>query len=299
MPFTLRKSLIALASAAAVGAGALTVTTGAEAAPVAVAPAAVPVHGVDPTDANLRQPVGDLAFSKVTIADSQTPGFGAATIYYPDDTTHGTYGGVAVVPGYTSPQSAVAWLGPRLASRGFVVITIATNSIYDQPTTRGRELLSALDYLTTSSPAAVRQRLDPNRLAVMGHSMGGGGALYAVSQRSTIKAAVPLAPYNQDKTWPEVKTPTMLMAGSADNVAGIGTFSRPFYRSMTGARERALVNVQGADHGTFVRENATIGKYATAWLKRFVDEDTRYDKFLCPAPTGDGLAEYTASCPNT
>ena len=32
------------------------------------------------------------------------------------------------------PRSpSIAWLGPRLASHGFVVVTIDTNTIYDQP----------------------------------------------------------------------------------------------------------------------------------------------------------------------
>ena len=42
-------------------------------------------------------------------------------------TSQGTFGAVAISPGYTARQSSIAWLGPRLASQGFVVITIDTN----------------------------------------------------------------------------------------------------------------------------------------------------------------------------
>ncbi|MBE1533194.1 hypothetical protein H4W34_003027 [Actinomadura algeriensis] len=33
--------------------------------------------------------------------------------------------------------------------------------------------------------------------------------------------------------------------------------------------------------------------------QRFVDGDTRYDQFLCPAPTEPELTEYRASCPTS
>jgi dienelactone hydrolase len=89
----------------------------------------------------------------------------------------------------------------------------------------GRQLLAALDYLTGSS--SVRTRIDPNRLAVAGHSMGGGGTLEAARTRPSLPTA------------------------------------------------RQMV----------------------AWLKRFVDDDTRYDQFICPGPSGSSIEEYRSTCP--
>jgi hypothetical protein len=35
-----------------------------------------------------------------------------------------------------------------------------------------------------------------------------------------------------------------------------------------------------------------------SWLKRFVDDDTRYDQFLCPGPSrGSDVEEYRSTCP--
>lgn len=256
-------------------------------------------RGPAPTDQDLRAPLGPFTFSHVVVPSSPAKGLGGGTIYYPDDTTQGTFGGVAVSPGFLSPESAVAWLGPRLASRGFVVFTISTLTLVDQPDSRGRQLLAALDYLTRSAPDAVRQRLDPQRLAVMGHSMGGGGALAAVAARPGIKAAVPLAPYHANRNWPTVTTPTMIIGGSRDVIAGVDSFALPMYQSMTSARDRALAVVNGANHFTFVQDDGLVGKLAESWLKRFVDGDTRYDQFLCPPTRDPGLTDYRASCPIT
>ncbi|ONI79945.1 hypothetical protein ALI144C_24820 [Actinosynnema sp. ALI-1.44] len=254
-------------------------------------------RGPKPTEQALLAPLGSFTYSTVVVPRSQVTGFGGGTIYYPDDTSQGTFGGVVAVPGFVSPEGAVAWLGPHMASRGFVVFTIATNSIYDQPSARGKQLLAAMDYLAQRAPDVVRKRLDPARLAVTGHSMGGGGALHATEARPGIKASVPLAPYNLDETWSTVATPTLVIGGSADGVASVDKHARPFYTSLTGARDRGLLDVAGADHMAFTKENSITGRYAAAWLKRFVDQDTRYEQFLCPATGGPGVAEYLASCP--
>ena len=160
-------------------------------------------RGPDPTTASIEAPRGSYAVSQTTVSSLGVTGFGGGTIYYPTSTADGTFGAVAISPGYTAYQSSIAWLGPRLASQGFVVFTIDTHTTLDQPDSRGRQLLSALDYLTQRS--SVRARIDSSRLGVMGHSMGGGGTLEAAKSRPALQAAIPLTGWNLDKTWPELR----------------------------------------------------------------------------------------------
>jgi alpha-beta hydrolase superfamily lysophospholipase len=252
--------------------------------------------GPDPTATALEKN-GPFAYTWYTVADAATPGFGAATVYYPTDTTLPRLGGVAISPGYTESQSAVAWFGPRLASHGFVVITFDTLSPYDQPAARGDQLLAALDYLTGSS--AVAGRVDATRLAVMGHSMGGGGSLEATKKRPALQASVPLAPWHTDKTWPEPTTPTLVVGAEKDTIAPVASHAEPFYESLTGAQERAYLELNNAGHSATNTANATTSRYSVAWLKRFVDNDTRYDQFLCPPPAPSStIEEYRSSCPH-
>ena len=255
-------------------------------------------RGPDPTQASISATTGPFATSSTTVSDLSTPGFGAATIYYPTSTAQGTFGGVAVAPGYTAGRSSVAWLGPRIASQGFVVIVFDTNSRYDQPAARGDQLLAALDYLTGSS--AVRSRVDAGRLAVMGHSMGGGGTLEAAKDRPGLDAAIPLTGWNLDKSWPEVRTPTLVVGAEDDSVASGSSHSIPFYESLTNAPERAYLELNGASHFAPNSPNTTIAAQSIAWLKRWVDADTRYSQFLCPGPgvtlTGP-VSEYRSTCP--
>jgi predicted dienelactone hydrolase len=163
-------------------------------------------RGPAPTTASIEASRGPFATAQIRVARSSVSGFGGGTIHYPTSTTAGTFGAVAVSPGYTASQSSVAWLGPRLASQGFVVITIDTLSVYDQPDSRGTQLLAALDHLTRQS--SVRTRIDATRLGVRGHSMGGGGSLAASRTRPALQAAIPLTPWHGTKNWSAVRVPT-------------------------------------------------------------------------------------------
>ncbi|WP_346622286.1 dienelactone hydrolase family protein [Blastococcus montanus] len=255
-------------------------------------------RGPAPTQSSITAERGPFSVSSTSVSDWYTPGFGSATIYYPTSTTSGRFGGVAISPGYTASESTIAWLGPRIASQGFVVITFNTNSRYDQPNSRGDQLLAALDYLTGSS--SVRSRVDASRLAVMGHSMGGGGALEAAKDRPSLQAAIPLTGWNTDKTWYEVTTPTLVIGAEEDTVAPVDSHSIPFYNNLTNAQERAYLELNNASHFAPNSPNDDIASSSIAWLKRFVDDDTRYTQFLCPGPTVSyfgSISDYRATCP--
>lgn len=253
-------------------------------------------RGPAPTESLIESARGPFATAETSVSRFAVSGFGGGTIYYPTSTSAGTFGGVAISPGFTASQSSMAWLGPRLASHGFVVIIIDTNSIYDQPSSRGNQLLAALDYLTQRS--SVRARVDATRLGVAGHSMGGGGSLEAAKDRPSLKAAVPMTPWNTDKTWPEVTTPTFIVGGESDSVAPVGSHSEPFYQSLSRAREKAYMEIDRGSHFFPNSPHTVLAKYTLSWLKRFIDNDTRYDQFLCPVPNDWEIEEYRSSCPH-
>ncbi|WP_435813740.1 bis(hydroxyethyl) terephthalate hydrolase [Streptomyces tauricus] len=255
-------------------------------------------RGPAPTNASIEAARGSYAVSQTTVSRGSVSGFGGGTVYYPTSTSDGTFGAVAISPGFTASQSAVSWLGPRLASQGFVVITIDTLSTLDQPAARGDQLLAALDYLTQSS--SVRTRIDSTRLGVMGHSMGGGGSLEASKDRPSLQAAVPLTPWNTDKTWPEVRTPTLVVGADGDTVAPVSSHAEPFYTSLPSTLDRAYLELNNASHSAPTSSNTTVAKYSLSWLKRFIDNDTRYEQFLCPLPAASTtIEEFRGNCPHT
>ncbi|SDI97094.1 Platelet-activating factor acetylhydrolase, isoform II [Actinokineospora alba] len=250
-------------------------------------------RGPAPTTASIEAPTGAFAVAATPVPGGN--GFGGGTLTYPTDTSQGTFGAVVVTPGFLSPE--MKWYGPRLASQGFVVLTIATNTAVDQPGARAAQMLAALKYLVEQSPA--KDRIDGSRLAVMGHSMGGGGSLEAAEMHPALKAAIPLEPWDLGKNFSAVRTPTLIVGGQNDWIAPVGQHAVPFYNSIPAGVNKAYIELAGGSHFVPMSPNVTIAKYSIAWLKRFVDNDTRYDQFLCPVPQAAAISVSKGTCPHT
>jgi alpha-beta hydrolase superfamily lysophospholipase len=240
-------------------------------------PALADEIGQAPTAANITGN-GSFATTSASIS-SLVSGFGGGRVYYP--TATGTYPVIAISPGFTATWSSLSWIGPRLSSWGFVVVGIETNSIYDQPGSRGDQLLAALNWAVSSSPTAVRSRVDGSRRGVAGHSMGGGGTLEALAADTSglVKAGVPLAPWNSDKTWNNVSEPVLIVGGQADTIAPVATHSVPFYNSLAGPK--TYVELTGASHFFPQSSNATTSRALVSWFKRWLNQDSRFTPFTC------------------
>ena len=256
-------------------------------------------RGPEPTEESVTATRGHLDTDTERVSSLRASGFGGGTIYYPTDTSEGTYGGVVVAPGYTAGQSSMSWYGHRLASQGFVVFTIDTNTRFDQPNSRGRQIEAALDHLVEDS--SVTDVVDEDRLAVMGHSMGGGGTLAAADSRPELRAAIPLTPWHLSTRWSSVQVPTLVIGAENDVTASVRTHAIPMYESLDSNLDSAYLELRNASHFAPNVSNTTIAKYSLSWLKRFVDDDVRYEQFLCPPPdTGFGtdFSDYRDSCPH-
>ncbi len=252
-------------------------------------------RGPDPTLASVAATRGSFATAQISVPPGN--GFGGGVIYYPTDTGQGTFGAVAIVPGYSARfADEEAWMGPWLASFGFVVIGIETNSRTDGADPRATQLLAALDYLTQRS--SVRDRVDSSRLSVVGHSAGGAGALIAALRRPSLKAVVGLAPGSPtgNLSLADNRVPLMFISGQRDTVV-TQSYLNGLYSTLPAAAQSAWVEITGVDHLFATRANTTEMRTLIPWLKIFVDNDTRYTQFLCPLMDSTGISMYRNKCP--
>jgi dienelactone hydrolase len=288
--------LRSLASALGAGVAAATLAVTAVVAPTAAGAQSNPFErGPAPTATSVLGN-GPYSISSANVGLGAS-GFGGGTIYYPTTTSDGTFGAVVIAPGFTAGSTSYLSLARRVASHGFVAFAIDTNSRFDFPDSRGRQILAALDYLTQSS--TVRSRIDTSRLAASGHSMGGGGTLAAANSRSSLQAAVALQPWHSTKTWSRIQVPTMIIGAQTDTIASVASHSRLFYNSIPASSEKALAVLAGQGHFAGNSNPDWQGRQMVSWLKRYVDDDTRYEQFLCPTPRAAQFSDYQDTCPGS
>ncbi|MCR5885571.1 dienelactone hydrolase family protein [Rhizobacter sp. J219] len=256
-------------------------------------------RGPNPTASSLEASTGPFAYRSFTV--SRPSGYGAGTVYYPTN-AGGTVGAIAIVPGYTARQSSINWWGPRLASHGFVVITIDTNSTLDQPSSRSRQQMAALQQvasLNSTSSSPIYGKVDTSRMGVMGWSMGGGGSLISARDNPSLKAAAPQAPWNTSSSFSSMTVPTLIFACESDSIAPVNSHASPMYNSMR-SNPRQYLEINNGSHSCANSGNsnqALIGKKGVAWMKRYMDNDTRYSTFACQNPNSTRVSDFrVANC---
>lgn len=267
---------------------------------------------------------------------------------------------VVISHGYGAWATYTADLAETLASRGYVVAAIDhadppfadaagfAISFADVAANRARDqqaVLARLRALNGASSFALAGSYDPERMALVGYSMGGFGALATAGAgydaagpllrripgglldeqaegraraAPGLKALVLIAPWGgqaANRAWTaaalgQVRSPTLVIAGDQDDVAGYADGVQWIYRGLTGSDRRMLTfanarhNLVGADapqaaRGDFSsferfeepvwrkdRLRAINAHFIVAFLDLTLKGDEGRSKYLEPWPPG-------------
>lgn len=250
----------------------------------------------DVTIESLTNP-GPFDVATLTEADGlrNGPNYLGATVYYPTNATP-PFASIAIVPGFTALPSSVEEWGPFYASHGIVTIIIGTNSLFDFPEARAVALLDALETMrqeNTRSTSPLENKLDVNKFAVSGWSMGGGGAQRAAVLDNTIKAVVALCPYLTSPTLNH-DSPVLIFSGQNDTTAPPAQHANIHYNVTPNTTDKLLFEIENGNHSvanTPNGGNGAVGKIALSWLKAYVDDNDCY----CPLLTEELLVDPPAA----
>ncbi|MCP5346511.1 MAG: hypothetical protein R3F41_20410 [Gammaproteobacteria bacterium] len=221
--------------------------------------------------------------------------FSAATLFFPANKAQ-AFGGVVIAPGYTEKQVNVQWWGYHLASHGYAVLVLDTNDPEEYPDRRADALMAGVAVLrgeNTRMGSTLRGKILEGRIALMGHSMGGGGTLLAANEHSDqLKTIIPFTPWLPGADFSAVSVPTLVLAGEIDRIAAVKDHAWPHYESLTGAVPRMYLEVKGGNH--YIANSMTdredrnpnidvhdlVGSMVVAWLKTFLDDDESYRELV-------------------
>ena len=212
------------------------------------APLMVTLHGLS------VQPRDQIRFGYLTELAEERGYIVVAPMGYND---HGGYGVSGAGAGIRGAETAAR--GAGTVGRGAGAISFNSP---DDPPNLGE--LSELDVMNVLALVRKEFNIDPNRIYLMGHSMGGGGTWhFGVKYPELWAALAPVAPafYSSPDELAKIqKTPVIVVQGDDDPFVSVNV-TRQFVEKMKSLGMRYVyIEVPGGDHMTVIthsRENMT------------------------------------------
>jgi len=223
--------------------------------------------------------------------------YASSVMYYPTDGTP-PYPAVAFSPGFTATkESYERFLGPLLASHGIALLLTTPTTTGDFPQQRAEDLSAALEQIKKENEregSPLKGKIATDRLCVTGHSMGGGGTLWAANALgSQIKCAVPLQPWQPGQSFNKIAAATLFIAAQNDTIAGVASNAATHYRSIPASVPKYYAEFAGASHFLTTNTGGNDGqaRYMIAFYKAYLENDERYLALL-QAPKESYLSKY-------
>lgn len=229
----------------------------------------------------------------------------SAAICYPCEMEEEDYPAVAISGGFSNTKEQMQDYAEELVANGFIVIGVtpkgnySTNHSYFQKALT--EAFNKLKAHDANSESPIFGKVDEDRLAQVGYSMGGGAALLnSQADQGDIKATVGICPYYpavKPTSLNQIAGPVMLLTGTADMVASPSNVVKMKDSILSGDHDRVVfANLQGVAHldpvqGLGSAENhARIMEYTVAFLKSELQGDVLAEMVI----SGDILAQHEA-----
>jgi predicted dienelactone hydrolase len=211
--------------------------------------------------------------------------------FFSSEESNITHPTIVFAHGLGAQKEWYSWIGDCLASQGYsaLLFTVPSRRLQD-PRQWSDGIKSAIDYLL-SKEDALHDEICPEKVGVMGHSMGGLGALIAGSEDQRIKCIVGLAPAVRPKRLLELKVnvnvrsisvPVQLQIGSNDGL--IAPESVKTFLESLHSEQRSYIEIDGGNHMRFADKTTSVmigeyfsrfGMFGIVFGRRFQDRKAK------------------------
>ncbi len=199
-------------------------------------------------------------------------------VYYPADLVNSskTYPIVAFANGTAVSYTFYEALLKELAKCGYIVVGNSETMAAD-----GTAQISSIDFIiseNSNSSSVLYGKVNTEKIAAVGHSQGGRGAVNAAAADSRIDCVLSIAGSNYIEEAEKLRTPTLFMAGTKDWIVNADQWVKTAYDASKGPA--VYVNYIGAIHTTCCSNPAPYVHYASLWFDAYLNGNTsQLDKF--------------------
>lgn len=216
-------------------------------------------------------------------------------VYYPADliSSGKTYPIVAFANGTAVSYTFYESLLKELAKCGYIVVGNSETMAGD-----GTAQRSSIDFIISenSNPSSVLYgRVNTEKIAAVGHSQGGRGAVNAAAADSRIDCVLSIAGSNYVEEAEKLYTPALFMAGTKDWIVNADQWVKTAYDASKGPA--VYINNVGATHTTCCSNPAPYVHYASLWFDAHLNGNTsQLDKFRNGGELSNDSAWSEFSC---
>ena len=239
-------------------------------------------------------------------------------VWYPSDTP-GPYPVVVFAHGFVMAPDDYEGLAEALVGEGYVFVSIGTEQGFaPSHEAYGQDLAFVAEEISTNAVDGVLEGGFDGRIAIGGHSMGGGASWLSAEPNPPVDAYVVFAPAETAPSaisvGASIDAPAMVVSGTDDAVTPPATQHEPIYEAAVNSPCRAFVSIPDgghcgyADPGTLCdfgelgfqglsheEQLALSVSVVLPWLDAFLRDDPSGLDALEQAATSGGL-DLTLSC---
>ncbi len=177
--------------------------------------------------------------------------------------------------GFLMGEDAYYYIRDYFVPRGYIVAMPTTEGGFPDHLEFGKDLAFLADYFTAenSDPNSIFHCKLNGKIAIGGHSMGGGASFLGAPLSGNIDALFNMAAAETDPSAiaaaANVTVPTLVLAGTDDCVTSPATDQEPMFNA-TAAACKLFVNITGGGHCNFGDSNLVcgFGEFCTPALSR-------------------------------
>lgn len=216
-----------------------------------------------------QKPV-DTGIKSIKTKDYETSS-ATQTVYYPDN--------IDVV---SKPYPVISWANGTMATSGFydkLLVEIAKGGYIvvacdESMSADGTAQIASIDFILSKNNDKndiFYNKIDTNKIGVIGHSQGGRSSVNAAQTDSRIDCVVSIAGSNFDYEVEGLKTPTLFFAGTSDMIVSPKQWIEPAYDIAKGPAVYASLN--GGIHTTCSTNPEKYSSYIIDWLDGWLKND--------------------------
>ena len=194
------------------------------------------------------------------------------TVYYPDN--------IDVV---AKPYPVIAWANGTMVTAGYydkLLIEIAKGGYIvvacdESMSADGKAQITSIDFIlekNNDKKDIFYNKIDTNKIGVIGHSQGGRSSVNAANADSRIDCVISIAGSNFDYEVEGLKTPTLFFAGTSDMIVSPSQWIVPAYEIAEGPTVYASLN-KGI-HTTCSTNPEKYSGYIIDWLDSWLKNDS-------------------------